>query len=141
LSAAGNGTLQHDRLAFWLAQDRIYAAHAYPKFIGSLISNIPYSSNDRPDSTTEIFNHCALKILVASLENILREVDFFDRTAQKWNLDIYGWKERKGTRDYTAEMTRIPATGRLEDGFIFLWAMEKVTEPATGVHMKLIPVQ
>lgn len=127
LTCAGNGTLQQDRLALWLAQDRIYAAHAYPKFIGSLIAKIPFSSRDAADSDGDRRNRGALKTLVSCLENILREVEFFDETARKWDLDVAAWKERKGTRDYTAEMARVSASGSFEEGFVFLWAMEKVS--------------
>ncbi|KAG5336921.1 hypothetical protein E4T56_gene11265 [Termitomyces sp. T112] len=67
-----------------------------------------------------------LRILVYSLENVLREIEFFDRTAKEWRLDLARWKERKGTRDYTAEMARISSTGKIEEGLLFLWAMEKV---------------
>ena len=46
LTQAGTGTLPLARLALWLAQDRIYAAHAYPRFIGALIASIPFSAAD-----------------------------------------------------------------------------------------------
>lgn len=126
LESAGNGTLEHDTLALWLAQDRIYAAHAYPRFIGSLIANISYDSRDTIECASEALNQRVLKVLVFCLENIVREVDFFKETSKKWDLDLDIWKERKGTRDYTAEMSRVSGCGRLEDGLVFLWAMEKV---------------
>ena len=125
LVSASEGTLSNNLLALWLFQDRIYAAHAYPHFIGSLISRIPFDSHHLTGE------HCQriLKILTFCLENIVREVEFFDNTAKRWGLDVRGWKERKGTRDYTAEMTRISNTGRIEEGLLFLWAMEKVNLP------------
>ncbi|THV00711.1 heme oxygenase-like protein, partial [Dendrothele bispora CBS 962.96] len=134
LHAAGNGTLSNDLLSLWLSQDRIYAAHAYPKFIGSLIANIPFSSSDlnHPSSTSatpespEVINQRILQSLVSCLTNVIREAKFFQETSEKWGLKLEGWQERKGTRDYTAEMTRISANGRIEDGLVFLWAMEKV---------------
>ena len=126
LSSAGNGTLGNDRLAFWLAQDRIYAAHAYPRFIGALIANIPYNSLHPIQSTEELLNQRILKTLVFCLENVVREVAFFSETGQTWGLDLHVWKERRETRDYTAEMARITAGTGIEDGLVFLWAMEKV---------------
>ncbi|KAF5368817.1 hypothetical protein D9758_003016 [Tetrapyrgos nigripes] len=132
----------NDLLSFWLHQDRIYAAHAYPKFIGSLIAKIPFSNTDSSTSTStsnpevgaevraetkaETLNQRILRTLVFCLTNIINEVQFFDETAKKWNLSIDVWKERKGTRDYTAEMARIASEGSIEDGLVFLWAMEKV---------------
>jgi thiaminase len=124
LASAADGTLSNDSLSFWLYQDYIYAAHAYPRFIGSLISHIPF---DQPHPCAD-HSQTILRILVGALENILLEVDFFKDTAKKWGLNIEMWKERKETRDYTAEMARVATTGRIEEGLIFLWAMEKVRD-------------
>ncbi|KAF5347754.1 hypothetical protein D9756_010281 [Leucocoprinus leucothites] len=126
LIAAGDGTLLSDRLALWLSQDRIYAAHAYPAFIGALITSIPWDSSHPVGSPGEQRNQHILSVLVFCLQNIVQEVNFFRDTAAKWDLPIDGWKERKGTRDYTAEMARISKDGILTDGLIFLWAMERV---------------
>lgn len=125
VASASAGTLTHSRLALWLAQDRIYAAHAYPRFIGSLIAGIPFSSADAPLSAEEMLNQTILRILIVALQGIADEVLFFDKIAQKYGLDLGEWAERKQTRDYTAEMGRVG--GRTtEEGMIFLWAMEKV---------------
>jgi hypothetical protein len=126
LLAAGNGTLPSDRLALWLSQDRIYAAHAYPSFIGSLIASIPWNSSHPLGSPGETRNQRILSVLVFCLQNIVDEVNFFRDTAAKWGLPVEGWKERKGTRDYTAEMAKISKDGDIADGLIFLWAMERV---------------
>ncbi|KAJ3573371.1 hypothetical protein NP233_g2465 [Leucocoprinus birnbaumii] len=126
LVAAGNGSLPADRLALWLSQDRIYAAHAYPAFIGALITSIPWDSSQSVDSLSEQRNQHILSVLVFCLENIVREVNFFRDTATRWDLPIDDWNERKGTRDYTAEMARISKNGNVTDGLIFLWAMERV---------------
>ncbi|TFK32031.1 hypothetical protein BDQ12DRAFT_729029 [Crucibulum laeve] len=125
LTDAGAGTLPPDRLALWLSQDRIYAAHAYPKFIGSLIARIPFSHRHGINSREELKNQEILKLFVFCLENIVREVAFFNATAERWNLKLEGWKNRKGTRDYVAEMVKIADEGLVE-GLVFLWAMERV---------------
>ncbi|KDQ58566.1 hypothetical protein JAAARDRAFT_206459 [Jaapia argillacea MUCL 33604] len=125
LTAAGNGTLPHPRLALWLSQDRLYAAHAYPRFIGLLIAKIPFSSSDAPDSPAERRNERVLNILTYSLQNVVKEVGFFREASKELQLDIHGWRERKATRNYTAEMIRIASLGTLEEGLVFLWAMEK----------------
>jgi thiaminase len=133
LSAAGHGTLSDSMLALWLSQDRIYAAHAYPRFIGLLISKIPFCSSDALDSREEKKNQEVLKTLAFSLDNVVREAAFFRETSQKWKLDMERWKERKATRDYTAEMAKVSSYGCLEDGLVFLWAMERVSyRLATG---------
>ncbi|EKM77401.1 hypothetical protein AGABI1DRAFT_130483 [Agaricus bisporus var. burnettii JB137-S8] len=126
LAAAANGTLPADRLALWLSQDRIYASHAYPAFIGSLIASIPRDSSHGIYSREERTNQHILSVMVYCLENVVREVNFFKETAEQWNLPLDVWKERKETKDYTAEMGRISKSGRMEDALIFLWAMERV---------------
>ena len=126
LTQAGTGTLPLARLALWLAQDRIYAAHAYPRFIGALIASIPFSAADGVASPRERRNAEILRVLVDCLENIVKEVGFFGDVARKWGMDLDGWSQRKATRDYTAEMSRIATMGSLEEGLVFLWAMEKV---------------
>lgn len=55
------------------------------------------------------------------------EVAFFKESSQQWGLDMECWKERKATKDYTAEMARVASLGSLEDGLVFLWVMEKVS--------------
>jgi len=138
LESAGNGTLPPDRLVLWLHQDWIYAAHAYPKFIGALIANIPFSQTHEVNSYEEARNQRILGILVYSLNNVIREAQFFKNTATELGFDLDNWRERKATRDYTGEMARVVAEGRLEDGLVFLWAMEKVYLDAWSyVHRQL----
>ncbi|KAG1798360.1 uncharacterized protein BJ212DRAFT_1505058 [Suillus subaureus] len=91
LTAAGTLSLSPGRLALWLCQDRIYAAHAYPRFIGLLISKIPF---DGP-AVEEELNRETLALLTICLEGIIREVAFFEGVAKEWSLDINGWMERK----------------------------------------------
>ncbi|KAL1741700.1 hypothetical protein HDZ31DRAFT_44860 [Schizophyllum fasciatum] len=119
LEAARTGSLAESTLGYWLSQDKIYASQAYPKFIGHMIAAIPYA-----DATKEAINKKVLSILLFSLQNVVREVGFFGETAKQYGLKVEGWKERKGTRDYTAEMARL-ATASLEENMVFLWAMEK----------------
>lgn len=127
LTLAGRGELPLSRLALWLSQDRIYAAHAYPRFIGALISRIPFHESDPIDSVEERSKQDVLHVLVKCLDNIVLEVEFFKNTAAEFKMDMDRWMERKGTRDYTAEMARISLTLSLEEGIVFLWAMEKVS--------------
>ncbi|KAF9567136.1 heme oxygenase-like protein [Agrocybe pediades] len=126
LTQARNSTLPDRKLSLWLSQDRIYAAHAYPRFIGALISHIPFTDSDAVHGDDERRKQRILEVLVGCLDNIVREVRFFQDTAAEFGLQIEGWPERKGTRDYTAEMARISLSGSLEDGLVFLWAMEQV---------------
>lgn len=133
LTLAGRGELPLSRLALWLSQDRIYAAHAYPRFVGALISRIPFHASDSIGGFEEQSNQGILHVLVECLDNIVLEVEFFKKTANEFQLDLDGWMERKGTRDYTAEMARISMSSSLEEGIVFLWAMERVSCYLTSV--------
>ncbi|KAJ1310037.1 hypothetical protein OPQ81_006790 [Rhizoctonia solani] len=133
LQQAGQGTLPESTLAHWLYQDRIYAAHAYPRFVGLLIAKIPFQTRDlasfRSDVTrAESTNRRILECLSFSLGNIVQEVKFFETTAG--SIDTQNSteieSERPETRNYTAEMARVASLGTLEEGLVFLWAMEKM---------------
>jgi hypothetical protein len=126
LLAASSCTLSHKSLALWLSQDRLYAGCGYPKFIGALVSNIPFrSSSNGWNSPEEILNSLILRILTLSLENIQQEILFFKDVEEEYALASVG-NERKATRDYLAEMRSVSTSGGMEDGLVFLWAMEKV---------------
>jgi hypothetical protein len=126
LLAASSKTLSHECLGLWLAQDRVYAGCGYPKFIGTLVSNIPFNSSSNGwDSPEEILNSLILRILTFCLDNIQKEVIFFKNVVEEYALASVG-KERKATRDYLAEMRNVSTSGGMEDGLVFLWAMEKV---------------
>lgn len=127
LTQAGKGVLPLSRLALWLSQDRIYAGHAYPRFIGALISRIPFHQADSISGPREQHHQKILTILVKCLDNIVQEIGFFREVADTWGLDMESWVERKGTRDYTAEMVRVANSDSLADGLVFLWAMERVS--------------
>jgi len=113
-------------LSLWLSQDRIYAAHAYPRFIGALIASIPFEKSDGIKSAAEAQNQRILKVLTYALENIVKEVGFFRETADEWDLDLESWRERKGRRDYVSEMNSTSGSKNLGEGLVFLWAMERV---------------
>lgn len=96
LKAAGQGQVPKRTLSQWLAQDRLYA-QAYVRFIGGLLSKVTLPSRN-PDSkkcrlpTTEqrIFD-----ILVDSLVNIQRELQFFQDTAAEYGLDLMALMEHQ----------------------------------------------
>lgn len=134
LTTAASLTLPGLRLALYLSQDRIYAAQAYPRFIAQLISKIPLDDPSVAPLATR-----TLSLLTGCLTNIVREVAFFDTTARTYNLNLdHGhWHDRKATRDYTAEMARVSTFASLEDGLVFLWAMEKVHGPYSD-HLSLL---
>ncbi|KEP53014.1 TENA/THI-4 family protein [Rhizoctonia solani 123E] len=133
LKQAGEGTLPASTLAHWLYQDRIYASHAYPRFVGLLIAKIPFETRDLASFRSEVtraesVNRQILECLSFSLVNIVQEVKFFETTAG--SIEVQNSSEieieRLETRNYTAEMARVASLGTLEEGLVFLWAMEKM---------------
>ena len=128
LQMAAKSELSPALLSLWLSQDRIYAAHAYPRFIGALIAKIPFSSADTIGSAVEEKNQKILKALTDSLVNVVREASFFHNIAQHHGFNLDQWPERQGTRNYTAEMARVASLGSLQEGLVFLWAMEKASQ-------------
>ncbi|KAJ8501610.1 hypothetical protein ONZ45_g12093 [Pleurotus djamor] len=130
LVAAANGTLSAPLLGYYLSQDRIYAAYAYPKFIGGLFRRIDsYHNTARPGQPKSL-----LPLLTASLAGVIREVGFFDEFAAEYGLDIASftnesapYTSRAGTLSYVAHMAYVAEwADTWEEGVIFLWAMEKV---------------
>ncbi|KAI0642740.1 heme oxygenase-like protein [Trametes meyenii] len=139
LKAAGTGTLPLPLLSLYLSQDRIYAAHAYPRFLGQLLARVPFASDDAPNSPQERLHQSLVAVLSDALVNVRREVGLFGEVEETYGLRFAQWAERKATRDYTAEMARVGALGSLEDGFVFLWAMERVYLDAWSHVKSLLP--
>ncbi|EED19968.1 transcription regulator PAB1642, putative [Talaromyces stipitatus ATCC 10500] len=77
LEAAGKGELPKEKLSQWLAQDRLYA-QAYVRFIGAMLTKVVL-----PNNKQHMFD-----ILVEALNNIQRELEFFDEVAMEYGLDI-----------------------------------------------------
>lgn len=126
LTAVGTGTVPLKLLSLYLSQDRLYAAHGYPRFLGQLLTRIPFSSTHRVHSSEEKLNTDIVKLVAYALQNISREVGMFGDVEREFCLNFAQWRERKATRDYTAEMARVGTFGTVEDGLVFLWAMERV---------------
>ncbi|KIY46018.1 heme oxygenase-like protein [Fistulina hepatica ATCC 64428] len=116
-------TISPRLLAYWLAQDKIYA-QAYPRFIADLMTRM------HPDPPPHADN-----VLLHALQNITRELGFFNSAEIPAFLRETTWQERKATRDYTAEMYRMSNDASQGEALVFLWAMEKVyLDVWTGVR-------
>ncbi|KAJ3843302.1 heme oxygenase-like protein [Lentinula raphanica] len=124
LLRAAIGAVEHDLLSVCLSQNRIYAAHAYPRFIGSLIARIPFNPKHAIDSSDAKLNTQILNTLMFCLQNVVSQDAFLVKTAADSSLTL-NKPERKGTRDLTAEMGRI-TSNEFYEGVIFLWAIEKI---------------
>lgn len=84
LSHAGCGTLQLSALQQWLTQQS-HVSRATTAFIGSLVGKIRLSATDNPQSDT---SYRALDLLVSTINNSKRELDFLRTTQHKYNIHI-----------------------------------------------------
>lgn len=131
LSLAGKGLVPKSTLSVWLSQDRIYA-QAYITFVGALISRVRL-----PEIDTEVegsLHNKILQLLVSSLDNIQKELQFFSTTAKNYHLLLSQPQEDDDQFHLTAatgSYRRLfqsfgsdPSKSLLE-GLVVLWATEQ----------------
>lgn len=82
LSHAGCGTLQAPALEQWLTQ-QTHLSRASTSFIGNMIGKIRLPATDFPQSET---SHRALDLLVSTINNAKRELEFLRTTQHKYNI-------------------------------------------------------
>lgn len=121
LSHAGLGTLSSGALRQWLTQDSHYS-RGYISFVGALISKIRL-----PAVPNTQFHplYRAMDLLISALNNVRREMSFFEITATKYNLNLTGETPNPITRSYLDLLVSAssPAASLLE-GLVVLWATE-----------------
>ncbi|KAL4978186.1 transcription regulator PAB1642 [Aspergillus desertorum] len=86
LRRAGSGTLAKRTLAAWLSQDRLYA-QTYVRFIGLLLSKVSLPNTPSNPNNPNISERI-LGILIDALNNIHRELRFFEDVAREYGLDL-----------------------------------------------------
>ena len=138
LHSAGLGTLPKSVLSKWLSQDRLYA-QSYIGFIGALIARVHLPHAFVKDKSTSL-RWKIVKLLSSALENIHRELAFFEDAAERYGLDLEAspghWKDGVGSGFQAASATRQyealfrafgadPSMSLLE-GLVVLWATEQV---------------
>lgn len=128
LEAAGLGQVGKTLLSQWLSQDRLYA-QGYVRFIGMLLSK---SRLPTAAGTTGI-DWQVIDLLISSLTNIKKELEFFEDVAKRYGLDLEApWpgEDRFGptpiTRGYLDLFMNAASPGApLLEGMVVLWATEK----------------
>ncbi|KAK0128844.1 hypothetical protein ONS95_000792 [Cadophora gregata] len=83
LAHAGAGTLSKNVLQKWLAQDRLYA-QAYIRFAALLLANVGLKGRVDERALEERL----LDLLLSSINNVRRELKFFEDVATRYDLDI-----------------------------------------------------
>ncbi|KAI9872463.1 MAG: hypothetical protein M1830_001597 [Pleopsidium flavum] len=128
LHAAGTGTLPKRTLSQWLSQDRLYA-QSYIRFIGLLLAKIRLPETSDQTSLPWRITH----FLFSALDNIRRELTFFEDTARKYDIDLFTpWEGQTTffanpvTRGYLDLFMNAAGQGSsLLEGLVVLWATEE----------------
>ncbi|KAF2800293.1 heme oxygenase-like protein [Melanomma pulvis-pyrius CBS 109.77] len=121
LSHAGCGSLAPGPLSQWLIQDAHYA-RGYIRFVGQLLAKIRL-----PQTTNSQFHpmYRTMDLLISALNNMRREMQFFEITATKYGLAL--------SQDPATPITRAlldlfvsasSASASLLEGMVVLWGTE-----------------
>ncbi|KAI1428318.1 heme oxygenase-like protein [Xylaria sp. FL1777] len=137
LRLGGQGRLPRETVSEWLSQDRLYA-QAYVRFIGGLISRTQLPIEIDAKGTSATLQWRILTLLQGCLAGIMRELRFFEETADNYDLNLiaagpgeHTFGPNTTTKGYiklfdsfaTAPQEESPRT--LFDGLVVLWATEK----------------
>ena len=131
LSHAGCGTLSASALSQWMVQDGHYS-RGYIQFVGALIAklrlpNVP-NSQFHPIYRT-------LDLLISAMNNIRREMGFFENTAIKYGVSLTEEQPNSITRAYLDLFHGISSpSASLLEGMILLWATGHVSSATTRDH-------
>lgn len=140
LKQAGEGTLDPAVLSEWLAQDRLYAQN-YINFAGALLSKIRLPVAVDSQSTEKK----AARLVSFAVQNVIRELQFFEDTAARYNINLIPRWEGDGlaevgpnqtTRAYADLMLSATSpSASLLEGLTLLYATEVCYLTAWG-HAK-----
>ena len=114
-------------LAQWMVQDGHYT-RAYLQFLGSLIGKIrlPPASNSQFHPM-----YRTMDLLISAINNIRREMRFFEITATKYSIHLTDDPPSFITRSYIDLFSSVSAPGAsLLEGLVVLWATEHVRPPS-----------
>jgi thiaminase len=123
LSHAGCGTLSVGPLAQWMVQDGHYTK-GYIQFLGAMINKIRL-----PDVQNSQFHpmYRTLDLLISALNNIRREMSFFEITATKYGIQFTADPPTHITRAYIDMFNSVSSpSASLLEGMVVLWATEHV---------------
>ena len=132
LARAGNGTIPNSAVCEWLVQDKYYQL-AYVNFIGSLLAKLdlfpcvfPSQSAERQEEG-ENLTQTTLGLLIDSLTAIRQEIDFYAKTADKYELELKYAPPNDTTKEYMNLFSDASAKeAPLLHGLLVLWATEHV---------------
>lgn len=124
LSHAGCGTISAHALTQWLAQDA-HVSRAFVSFVGRLIGKmrLPDTAITMENTTFRTFD-----LLISTLNNVRREMSFFDTTASKWGLHIESEMPKPATKGFIDLLSSASSSSAsLLEGLVLLWTTEHVS--------------
>jgi thiaminase len=124
LSHAGCGTLAAAPLTQWLVQDGHYA-RGYIRFIGQLLAKIRL-----PQTTNSQFHisYRTMDLLISALNNIRREITFFEINVTKYGLALSNDPPSPITRAYLdLFLSASSSSASMLEGMVVLWGTEHVS--------------
>ena len=124
LSQAGSGIVNGPKLDQWLAQDS-YISRGYITFVGALIGKIRLPqvvSNTQFDPL-----YRATDLLISALNNVRREMSYFEISLTKFNLRVPDVPATPNTKAYLDLLVASSAgPSSLLEGMVVLWATHHV---------------
>jgi thiaminase len=131
LSHAGCGSLAAGPLSQWLVQDGHYS-RGYIRFIGQLLAKIrlPQTQNSQFHPMYRVMD-----LLISALNNMRREMQFFEITATKYGLALGSEPPSPITRAMLdLFVSASSSSASLLEGMVVLWATEHVRCVFTKQH-------
>lgn len=132
LSHAGCGSLAAGPLSQWLVQDGHYS-RGYIRFVGQLLAKIRL-----PQTQNSQFHpmYRTMDLLISALNNMRREMQFFEITATKYGLVLGQQGPTPVTRALLDLMVSASSSSAsLLEGMVVLWGTEHVSHS----HLPCIP--
>ena len=131
LSHAGCGTLAAGPLTQWMIQDSILA-RGYIRFIGGLLAKVrlPAVQNSQFHPL-----YRTVDLLLSALNNVRREMQFFEITATKYGLQLSDDAPTHITKAHLdLYMSASSAGSSLLEGMVIVWATEHVSNQSLFKH-------
>lgn len=135
LSHAGCGTLSASALSHWLGQNG-HISRAMISFIGTLIGKVRLPETAQSKSNTQ---YRALDLLISTVSNLRKEVDFIENTKRKYALHGDGEPPSPITKAYMDLLaSAADPKSTLLEGMVALWATEHVSRMHCGLDGPLL---
>lgn len=123
LSHAGCGSLAAGPLSQWLVQDQHYA-RGYIRFVGQLLAKIRL-----PQTQNSQFHpmYRTMDLLISALNNMRREMQFFENTATKYGIALGNEGPTPTTRALLDLLvSSSSSSASLLEGMVVMWGVEHV---------------